>query len=94
MWRLGQTQPVKAVFAVYKDAMEAQALALMGGKLRVAQNLYGDEVGDAILPVEEGDFITELAREVLRGAELDDLQTLFALSGLSAREGIIRNLSS
>jgi hypothetical protein len=28
--------------------------------------------------VEEGDFITELAREVLRGAELDDLQSLFA----------------
>ena len=28
--------------------------------------------------MEEGDFITELAREVLRGAELDDLQSLFA----------------
>ena len=46
------------------------------------------------MSIEEGDFITELAREVLRGAELDDLQTLFALSGLSAREGFIRNLSS
>jgi hypothetical protein len=75
---LGQTQPVKAVFAVYKDAMEAQALALMGRKMRAAQTLYGDEVGGAIVPVEEGDFITELAREVLRGAELDDLQSLFA----------------
>ncbi|MDI6694314.1 MAG: hypothetical protein QME21_04650 [Anaerolineales bacterium] len=31
-----------------------------------------------IVPVEDGDFITELAREVLRGAELDDLQSLFA----------------
>jgi hypothetical protein len=30
------------------------------------------------VPVEEGDFITELAREVLQGAELDDLQSLFA----------------
>ncbi|MBN2149593.1 MAG: hypothetical protein JW726_19555 [Anaerolineales bacterium] len=75
---MGQTQPVKAVFAVYKDAMEAQALALMGRKMRAAQTLYGDEVGGAIVPVEEGDFITELAREVLRGAELDDLQSLFA----------------
>ena len=28
--------------------------------------------------MEDGDFITELAREVLRGAELDDLQSLFA----------------
>jgi hypothetical protein len=78
VWRLGQTQPVKAVFAVYKDAMEAQALALMGRKMRAAQTLYGDEVGGAIVPVEEGDFITELAREVLQGAELDDLQSLFA----------------
>jgi len=58
--------------------MEAQALALMGRKMRVAQTLYGDEVGGAIVPVEEGDFITELAREVLRGADLDDLQSLFA----------------
>lgn len=33
VWRLGQTQPVKAVFAVYKDAMDAQALALMGRKM-------------------------------------------------------------
>jgi hypothetical protein len=78
VWRLGQTQPVKAVFAVYKDAMEAQALALIGRKMRAAQTLYGDEVGGAIVPAEEGDFITELAREVLRGAELDDLQSLFA----------------
>lgn len=50
--------------------MEAQALALMGRKMRAAQLLYGDNVGGAIVPVEEGDFITELAREVLRGAEL------------------------
>jgi hypothetical protein len=28
--------------------------------------------------VEEGDFKTELAREVLRGAELTNLQSLFA----------------
>jgi hypothetical protein len=45
--------------------------------MRAAQLLYGDNVGGAIVPVEEGDFITELAREVLRGAELDDLQSLF-----------------
>jgi hypothetical protein len=66
------------MFAVYRGTMEAQALALMGRKMRAAQLLYGDNVGGAIVPVEEGDFITELAREVLRGAELDDLQSLFA----------------
>jgi len=78
VWRLGQTKSVKAIFAVYRGTMEAQALALMGRKMRAAQLLYGDNVGGAIVPVEDGDFITELAREVLRGAELDDLQSLFA----------------
>jgi hypothetical protein len=78
VWRLGQTQPVKVVFAVYEDAMEAQALALIGRKIHAAQTLYGDKVGGAIAPIKEGDFITELAREVLRGAELDGLQSLFA----------------
>jgi hypothetical protein len=78
VWRLGQTQPVKAVFAVYKDAMESQALALMGRKMRAAQTLYGDEVGGAIVPMEDGDFMTELAREVLQSTELDDLHSLFA----------------
>lgn len=43
-----------------------------------AQTLYGDEVGGAIVPVEDGDFMTELARQVLEGAELADLQSLFA----------------
>jgi hypothetical protein len=32
-----------------------------GRKMRAAQMLYGDEVGGAIVPAEEGDFITELA---------------------------------
>ncbi|GAP10023.1 hypothetical protein BECAL_01178 [Bellilinea caldifistulae] len=78
VWRLGQTKPVKAVLSVYRGTMEAQALALMGRKMRAAQLLYGDNVGGAIVPVEDGDFITELAREVLRGAQLEDLQSLFA----------------
>ena len=53
-------------------------MALIGRKMRAAQLLYGDSVGGAIVPSDDGDFITELAREVLRGAELDDLQSLFA----------------
>jgi hypothetical protein len=40
--------------------------------------LNGDVVGGAIVPADEGDFITEQAREVLCGEELDDLQSLFA----------------
>ena len=78
VWRLGQTQPVKAIFSVYTSAMEATALALMGRKMKAAQLVYGDEVGGAIVPEEEGDFLTQLARDVLDGAKLSDLQTLFA----------------
>ena len=50
VWRLGQTKPVKAIFSVYSEAMEARALALMGQKMKAAQLLYGDEVGGAIVP--------------------------------------------
>jgi hypothetical protein len=39
--------------------------------------VYGDKVGGAIVPEEEGDFLTQLARDVLAGAKLSDLQTLF-----------------
>jgi hypothetical protein len=78
VWRLGQTQPVKAIFSVYSSSMEAKALALMGRKMKAAQLVYGDEVGGAIVPEEEGDFLTQLARDVLDGAKLSDLQTLFA----------------
>jgi hypothetical protein len=50
----------------------------MGAKMKAAQLLYGDEVGGAIVPEEDGDLLTALAREVLNGADLPDLQTLFA----------------
>jgi len=78
VWRLGQTQPVKAIFSVYNSTMEANALRLMGRKMKAAQLVYGDEVGGAIVPEDEGDFLTQLARDVLDGAKLPDLQTLFA----------------
>jgi len=78
VWRLGQTKPVKAIFAVYSDAMEARALALMGQKMKAAQLLYGDEVGGAIVPDEDGDILMKLAREALESADLPDLQSLFA----------------
>ena len=78
VWRLGQVRPVRAVFSVYNGTMEARALSLMGAKMKAAQLLYGDEVGGAIVPEEDGDLLTELAREVLNGADLPDLQTLFA----------------
>jgi superfamily II DNA or RNA helicase len=78
VWRLGQEKAVKAVFSVYSHAMEAAALSLMGKKMKAAQLLYGDEVGGAIVPEDDGDFLTQLARDVLAGARLSDLATLFA----------------
>lgn len=78
VWRLGQTKHVKAIFSVYSEAMEARALALMGQKMKAAQLLYGDEVGGAIVPEEDGDILMKLAREALASADLPDLQSLFA----------------
>jgi hypothetical protein len=78
VWRLGQTQAVKAVFSVYNDTMEARALALIGAKMKAAQLLYGDNVGGAIVPEEDGDILMKLAREALESADLPDLQALFA----------------
>ena len=78
VWRLGQTKPVKAVFSVYQGAMESQALALIGAKMKAAQLLYGDEVGGAIVPEDDGDLLMKLAREALDAADLPDLQALFA----------------
>ena len=49
--------------------MEATALALMGKKMKAAQLVYGDEVGGAIVPEDEGDFLTQLARDVLEGGK-------------------------
>ncbi|HCR54951.1 MAG TPA: hypothetical protein DIW27_11075, partial [Cytophagales bacterium] len=78
VWRLGQTKPVKAIFSVYNDTMESRALALIGAKMKAAQLLYGDNVGGAIVPEEEGDILMKLAREALDSADLPDLQSLFA----------------
>jgi 16S rRNA G966 N2-methylase RsmD len=78
VWRPGQTQKVKAVFAIYNSAMEARALALMGQKMKAGQTLYGDEVGGAIVPEDEGDLLLKLAREALNKADIPDLQSLFA----------------
>jgi len=97
VYRLTQTRPVKIVYAVYRDAMEETALALMGEKLKAAQQLYGDEVGGALVQTDDGDFLEELARRVMSGAKLPDLESLFAVEnarvaspmGSIAQPGII-----
>lgn len=80
VWRLGQTQPVKVLFTAYQGTLEEQALRLMGLKMKAAQLLYGDEVGGAIVPETNENFLTELARSILQEQELPDLKALFAAS--------------
>ena len=46
--------------------------------MKAAQLLYGDEVGGAIVPEDDGDILMKLAREALEAADLPDLQALFA----------------
>ncbi len=78
VWRLGQTQPVKVIFTSYSATLEEQAVRLMGKKMRAAQLLYGDDVGGAIVPEDDGNFLAELARAVLEEHTLPDLRSLFA----------------
>ena len=46
--------------------------------MKAAQLLYGDNVGGAIVPEEDGDILMKLAREALESVDLPDLQSLFA----------------
>jgi len=78
VWRLGQTKPVKVLFSVYDNTLESRALSLIGRKMKAAQLLYGDEVGGAIVPQDDGDFLTQLARDVLDKNSITDLHSLFA----------------
>ena len=81
VWRLGQTQAVKVVYAIYRNAMEEAGLALMGQKLKAALLLYGDNAASAIADEaaeDDGDFLAELAVRVLARENL----TADGLSGL------------
>ncbi len=80
VWRLGQTQPVKVVYTVYRETLEEKALALMAQKLRAAMRLYGEDATSAIAQeADDGEnFIAELAKKVLAGDRL----TLDGVSGL------------
>jgi len=78
VWRLGQTQAVKVVFAVYEGTLEFQALALMGQKMKAAMQLYGDAVSGAIVEDTGDDLLSQLARNVIAKVKLTTLGNLFA----------------
>jgi hypothetical protein len=71
-YRLGQTQPVEIYFLIYKGAMEAHALNLVGQKMGAALLLYGDNAASAIADEADGDgdVLAELTTKILQGQEL------------------------
>jgi len=79
-WRLGQIYDVKVYYAVYAGTMEYRAMTLIAQKLAAALLLYGDAVEGAL--VQEADtgrgFLADLAKSVIEGAEVPDLNRLFA----------------
>jgi hypothetical protein len=74
---LGQVLPVRVVFVACRDSPEDQAAALVGEKRAAGQTLYGDEVGGAIAPEPEDDFLGEPARAALQGRRIN-LEAIFA----------------
>ena len=89
VWRPGQVLPVRVVFVAYRDSMEEKAVGLVGEKIAAAQLLYGDEVGGAIVPEPEDDFLDELAKAALEGRKVN-LEAIFAREN----EGTISPLGS
>lgn len=83
VWRLGQTQPVRVLFLVYRDTLEEAALALIGEKMKAALLLYGDNAASAITAnadAGESSLLNELASRILKGEQftIDGVQGLLA----------------
>ncbi|MFQ5886750.1 MAG: hypothetical protein ACE5II_05910 [Anaerolineae bacterium] len=71
---------VKVYCAVYAETMEYRAMTLIAQKLAAALLLYGDAVKGAL--VQEANrgrgLLADLAKSVMEGAEVPDLNQLFA----------------
>ncbi|MEP7198542.1 MAG: hypothetical protein ABI874_01880 [Chloroflexota bacterium] len=87
-WRLGQTEPVKVYYPIYKNAMEHRAVARVGQKLAAAQLLYGNDVVGGL--VSEGNagrgLLEELMRDVMNNTAIPDLSELFVRAERMAQE--------
>jgi superfamily II DNA or RNA helicase len=88
-WRIGQTHAVDVHFAVYRNTMEHRAASLVGQKLAAAQLLYGDSVEGALVEQSESGrgFLADLARSVIEGAHVTDLNQIFRQVALSGGNG-------
>ncbi len=86
-WRLGQTEPVKVYFPLYRNAMEHRAVARVGEKLAAAALLYGnDVVGGLISEAQAGrGLMDQLIRDVMNNAAIPDLSELFVRAERTAQ---------
>jgi len=91
-WRIGQARSVEVYFAVYEGTMQAEALSLVGRKLRAALLVEGElpQEGLATQELDDGDLMLTLAKRLATGERADSqaLEALFAESrALEARAG-------
>jgi len=88
-WRIGQVNDVDVHFAVYRDTMEHRAANLVGQKLAAAQLLYGDSVEGALVEQSNSGrgFLADLARSVIEGAKVTDLNQIFRQVSLGGGNG-------
>lgn len=79
-WRIGQSQPVEVTHLVYEGTLQAEALALVAGKMRSALMIEGElpEDGLAALGGDGQDMLLALARR-LTEEHANDGQSLEAL---------------
>jgi hypothetical protein len=70
---------VDVYFAVYDCTMEHRAVAHVGKKVAAAQLLYGDDIAGALVDQAGigGNFLEDLAHEVIANTAIPDLGELF-----------------
>ncbi|CAA9543115.1 MAG: DNA ligase, partial [uncultured Thermomicrobiales bacterium] len=89
-WRIAQAQPVDVYYLVYAETMQAEALSLVGKKLRAAMLVEGElpQEGLATDELGDSDLLLALAKRLAAGesAEVESLEALFAES-LALEEG-------
>lgn len=73
-WRIGQTEPCRAVYLYYEGTMQDRALALMGRKLTAAQALEGkfSTEGLAAMAGEDANIEIALARSLVNRMECEN----------------------
>ncbi len=91
-WRIGQTRPVKVVFMVYENTIQAEALRLVARKMQSSLAVEGELPEDGLTAFgdDSQDLIMTLARQIVNEAEFqtsDSLEDIFARARKAEREG-------